>query len=50
MSVSDAKKYLKWLHKKESECRGDLTRLDDLKIYARCRAEFLKNWRAQNDR
>lgn len=47
MSADDAKKYLKFLHEKEAECRGDLTRLEEGKILAECRAKFLEYWRGQ---
>ncbi len=47
MSVENAKNYLKYLHQKEAECRGDLLRLEEAKIYADMRAKFLAEWRGQ---
>ena len=45
MGKNEAVEYLKYLHKKEAECRGDLLRLEEAKMWAECRAKFLETFR-----
>jgi hypothetical protein len=47
MDRKKAIKFLKYLHKKEGECRGDLLRQNEASLYAEIRAKFLNDWRGQ---